>query len=107
MRRMILVLCLPRASQLWGAIEVDVSVSTDKSSPSPNFTSPSFSTTSPNELLLTVVCADATSAGATVASVSGPNLTSVGLEHKCANGRRIGGPLHGYPFTLILGKGPC
>jgi hypothetical protein len=107
MRRMILVLCLPGASRLWGAIEIDVAVSTDKSSPSPNFTSPSFSTTSPNELLLAVVCADAMSASVTVASVSGANLTWVGLEHKCANGRRIGGPLHGYPFKLTLGKRPC
>jgi hypothetical protein len=105
---MILVLFLPGASQLCGATGIDVTVSTDKSSSSPNFTSPSFSTNSPNELLPAFVCADATSASITVTSVSGANLTCVGLAHKCANGSpEFGGPLRGYAFNLTLGKRPC
>ena len=63
MRRLVFVLCLLGASQLWGAIGIDVTVSTDNSSSSPSITSPSFSTTSSNELLLAFVCADAKSAG--------------------------------------------
>ena len=102
MRRMMFVLCLPGARRFWGAIGIDVTVSTDKSSSSPNFTSPSFSTTSPNELLLAFVCSHARSAGVTVTSVSGPNLTWVGLVHKCANGRRrnLAGLCTYYSFNL-------
>jgi len=84
---MMFVLCLPGASQFWGAIGIDVALSTDKSSSSPNFTAPSFSTTSPNELLLAFVCAHARSAGITATSVRGANLTWVGLAHKFASGR--------------------
>jgi len=68
MRRIMFVLCLLGASQVWGAIGIDVTVSTDNSSSTPNVTSPSFSTTSPNELLLAFVCADARSSGMTVTS---------------------------------------
>jgi hypothetical protein len=87
MRRMMFVLCLPGASQFWGALDIDLTVSTDKSSSSPNFTSSSFSTPSSNELLRAFVCADAKSARITVTSVRGANLTWVGLAHKFANGR--------------------
>jgi len=108
MRRIMFLLCPPGSSQLSGAIEIAVTVSTDKSSSSPNITSPSFSTTSPHELLPAFVCADARSASITVTRVGGTSLTWVGLAHKCANGSpEFGGPLHGYAFNLTLGKRRC
>jgi hypothetical protein len=57
-------------------------------------------------LLPAFVCADAPFASITVTSVSGANLTCVGLAHECANGSpEFGGPLHGYAFSLTLGEG--
>jgi hypothetical protein len=76
-RRFVFLLCLMGATQLWGAIGIDVTVFSDRSSSSTNITSPPFSTTFPNELLLAFVSADARSAGVTVTSVSGANLTWV------------------------------
>jgi hypothetical protein len=86
MRRMMFVLCLPGASRFWGAIGIDVPVSTDKSSSSPNFTSSSFSTPSPNGLLRAFVCADAKSARITVTSVSGNSLTWVDSANNAQTG---------------------
>jgi hypothetical protein len=83
---MMFVLCLPGASQFWGALDIDLTVSTDKSSSSPNFTSSSFSTPSSNELLRAFVCADARSTRITVTSVSGPSLTWVDLANNAQTG---------------------
>src|SRR5438270_472760 len=49
--------------------------STDRSSAATGITSPSFSTTSANELLLAFISSDAKSAGITVTGVTGANLT--------------------------------
>jgi hypothetical protein len=58
-----------------GAIAIDQVESTDKSSSASSITSPSFSTTAANELLLAFVSADAKSAGITVTGVTGASLT--------------------------------
>ncbi len=67
------------ASQQSGStsITVDAKVSVDKNTSSTAITSPTFSTTSGNELVLALISTDATSAGATVKSVSGAGLTWV------------------------------
>jgi outer membrane protein assembly factor BamB len=61
----------------WSAISTDVTVSTNRSGSGSNIVSPSFSTASVNELLLAFVATDAKSAGITVTSVTGGNLTWV------------------------------
>ena len=47
----------------WCALAIDVTVSTNRSNPGANITSPSFSTASDAELLLAFVASDAKSAG--------------------------------------------
>jgi len=59
----------------WGGIAVDQVKSTDRSSSSTSITSPSFSTTTANELLLAFISTDAKSAGITVTAVTGAGLT--------------------------------
>ena len=59
------------------AIAIDVTTSTDRSSAAKTIASPSFSTTSTNELLLAFVATDGTSSGTniTVSGVAGGSLT--------------------------------
>ena len=61
----------------WCAIATDVRVSTNRSSSGSNITSPSFSTTSANELLLAFIATDGKSPGITVTGVTGGKLTWV------------------------------
>ncbi len=62
-------------SPMWGAIAIDQVKSTNSSSPASSITSPSFSTTSANELLLAFISTDATSSGITVTGVTGGGIT--------------------------------
>lgn len=59
------------------AIATEVTVSSDSSVARPAITSPLFSTSSPNELLLAFVATDAVSAGMTVSGVTGGGLAWV------------------------------
>ena len=59
----------------WGGLAIDVVRSTDRSSSANNITTPAFSTSSGNELLLAFVATDAKSAGITVTGVTGAGLT--------------------------------
>jgi uncharacterized repeat protein (TIGR01451 family) len=68
----VLIFLFPSA---WGTITIDQTKSTDRSSAATSITSPSFSTTSANELLLAFISSDAKSAGITVTRVTGANLT--------------------------------
>ena len=61
----------------WSAIAKNVVVSNSRSSSSTSITSPSFSTTSANQLLLAFVSTGAKSAGVTVTGVTGAGLTWV------------------------------
>jgi len=63
------------AARAWCTIATDVTVSTNRSGSGSNITSPSFSTTSTNELLLAFIATDAKSSGITVTSVTGASLT--------------------------------
>jgi len=65
-----------RASTAAAAVTIDVNTSADRTTASTSVTSPSFSTSSGNELLLAFVAADAASGTtATVTSVAGAGLT--------------------------------
>src|SRR5439155_7039294 len=74
---LLILLLLVGTAPAWGAIATDAIVSTDRSSPGTSITSPTFSTTAANQLLLTFVATDATSAGVTVTGVTGAGLTWV------------------------------
>ena len=56
-------------------LAIDQTVSTDRSSAATTITSPTFSTTKPNELLLAFIATDATAANMTVTGVTGASLT--------------------------------
>ena len=56
-------------------LAIDKTVSTDRSSAGTSITSPTFSTSSTNELLLAFIATDANSAGITVTGVTGASLT--------------------------------
>ena len=61
-----------------GQLAIDTVISTDRTSAATTVTTPAFSTTVPNELLLAFVSADSISSGGlTVTSVTGGNLTWV------------------------------
>jgi hypothetical protein len=70
-----LFLILAATMPAWGAIATDQVKSTNRSGRGANITSPSFSTTAANELLLAFVSTDARSAGITVTGVTGAGLT--------------------------------
>ena len=72
-----LLLLLLATTPAWGSLGLDVMTFADRSSSSSSITSPAFSTTSGNELLLAFVSSDAKSAGITVTGVSGGSLTWV------------------------------
>ena len=75
-RRVLPVLFVLLAStSAQAAIATDVIVSTDRSTSSTSITSPSFSTTATNELVLAFISADATSPDVTVTGVTGAGLT--------------------------------
>jgi len=57
------------------SLAIDKTISTDSSKQATSITSPTFSTTSANELLLAFVATDATSSGVTVTGVTGASLT--------------------------------
>ncbi|HYY69003.1 MAG TPA: hypothetical protein VE734_04675, partial [Terriglobales bacterium] len=61
----------------WSAIAIDQIKSTDKSASVSSITSPSFSTTAGNELLLAFISTDGQSSGITVTGVTGAGLTWV------------------------------
>src|ERR1700674_2284381 len=75
-----LLLLLLATTPAWGSLGLDVMRFADRSSSSSSITSPAFSTTSGNELLLVVVSSDTKSAGITVTGVSGGSLTCVLLR---------------------------
>jgi hypothetical protein len=56
-------------------LTIDKTVSTDRSTTATSITSPTFSTTAPNELLLAFVSTDGSTSGLTVTGVSGGKLT--------------------------------
>ena len=59
-----------------GQLAIDISTSTDRTSANTSVTTPAFSTTAPNELLLAFVSADSVaSGGLTVTGVAGGGLT--------------------------------
>ena len=70
-----LFLILAATAPAWGAIAIDQVKSTDRSSSNTSITSPSFSTTAANELLLAFISTDAKSAGITVTGVTTTGLT--------------------------------
>src|SRR5213593_1374176 len=75
-RRVLLILfSLLVGGPAWGAVATDVIVSTDASSSSTSITTPSFSTTAANELLLAFIATDGTLPGVTVTGVTGAGLT--------------------------------
>src|SRR5271169_5760751 len=101
MRRIMFVLCLPGASQLWGAIGIDVTVLRTSRVRARISPPRSFSTTSPNKLLLLRLgCRQVRPHNGD--QCRGPSLTWVGLAHKRANGRRrnLAGLCPGYAFNL-------
>ncbi len=59
----------------WGSVTIDANTSKDLSAASTQITTPAFSTTAPDELLLAFVATDAQSGNMIVASVSGGGLT--------------------------------
>lgn len=61
----------------WGSLAVDVVKSTDRSSSANFITSPAFTTSSTNELLLAFIATDATSSGIKVNGVTGGSLNWV------------------------------
>jgi len=67
------------AQQIFAAIGIDVNKSTDRSTSSTTISSPTFSTTSTNELLLVFVATDAPNSGnnTTVSNITGGSLTWV------------------------------
>jgi len=69
-----LFLIFAATTPAWGAIAIDQVKSTDRSTSSTTITSPAFSTTAANELLLVFISSDAKSAGIT-AGVTGGGLT--------------------------------
>lgn len=69
-----LFLIFAATTPAWGAIAIDQVKSTDRSTSSTSITSPAFSTTAANELLLAFISSDAKSAGIT-ATVTGAGLT--------------------------------
>jgi hypothetical protein len=69
------VLVLSLFTSAWGAINVDQVKAIDRSTSSASITSPLFSTTSGNELLLAFISTDANSSGILVNGVSGGGLT--------------------------------
>src|ERR1700740_2001648 len=71
------LLILAATAPAWGAIAIDQTKSTDRSSASTTITSPSFTTTAANELLLAFISTDATSAGVTVTGITGAGVTWV------------------------------
>jgi hypothetical protein len=72
-----LALIVVATAPAWGSLAVDAVKSTDRSSSASTIVSPTFSTTSGNELLLAFVATDAKAAGITVTGVTGANLTWV------------------------------
>jgi hypothetical protein len=70
-----LFLIFAATAPAWGAITIDQVKSTDSSSSSTSITSPSFSTTATNELLLAFVSTGASSSGITVTGVTGASQT--------------------------------
>ena len=70
-----LALIVVATTPAWGSLAVDAVKFTDRSSSASTIASPTFSTTSVNELLLAFVATDAKSAGITVTGVTGANLT--------------------------------
>jgi len=81
MRRSILLVAFyfVFAQPIFAAIGIDVNKSTDRSTSSTTISSPTFSTTSTNELLLVFVATDAPNSGnnTTVSSITGGSLTWV------------------------------
>jgi len=71
------LLILAASTAAWGATAIDQVKSTNQSKSSSSITSPSFSTTAANELLLAFISTDAKSAGVSVTGVSGASLTWV------------------------------
>ena len=63
------------ANSGWAAVGIDQVKSTDRSSASTSITSPAFSTSAGNELLLAFISTDSNSSGMTVTGVSGAGLT--------------------------------
>ena len=63
------------ANSGWAAVAIDQAKSTDRSSASTTITSPAFSTSTGNELLLAFISTDANSSGMTVTGVTGGGLT--------------------------------
>jgi hypothetical protein len=77
----VLVLALIVAHPLFGAIAIDANVSKDQGSPSTTVSTPVFSTTTGNELLLAFISADkVSSSSTTVMNVAGAGLTWVLVE---------------------------
>jgi hypothetical protein len=70
-----LLLVLFTAVPGWSAVTIDANTSKDLSVASTQITTPVFSTTAPNELLLAFVATDAQGGNMTVASVTGGGLT--------------------------------
>ena len=70
-----LFLVFSATAPAWGALAIDQVQSTDRSRTNGSITSPSFSTTAANELLLAFISTDSRSNGATVTGVSGAGLT--------------------------------
>jgi len=70
-----LLLIVAATTPAWGAIAIDQVKSTDRSTSSTSITSPAFSTTAANELLLAFISSDAKSAGITAGPVTGAGLT--------------------------------
>lgn len=70
-----LALIVVATTPAWGSLAVDAVKFTDRSSSAATIASPTFSTTSANELVLAFVATDAKSAGITVTGVTGANLT--------------------------------
>ena len=73
---LVLVMWLSAASSAWGAVAIDVNVSTNAAAAAASISTPSLSTHSGNELLLAFVAGDYISGtNTTVTSVSGGGLT--------------------------------
>ena len=75
---LVLVLALIMAQPLFGAVAIDANVSKDQGSPSTTVSTPAFSSTTGNELLLAFISADkVSSSSTTVTNVAGAGLTWV------------------------------
>ena len=70
-----LLLVVVATTPAWGSLAVDAVKSTARSSSATTIATPTFTTTSGNELLLAFVATDAKSAGITVTGVTGAGLT--------------------------------